>query len=97
MSLPNSEKKSRWNFGRSLSKKNAQDRRQSALEMTENADNKQYEPIQPLGTSQEPPSMERQAGLSRSLDEEVFVDTGVSHPVPPVPRVNLDPRVSHFQ
>ncbi|XP_033909288.2 potassium voltage-gated channel subfamily KQT member 1-like isoform X2 [Acipenser ruthenus] len=96
MSSPNSEKKSRWNFGRSVSKKNAQDRRQSALEMTENADNKQYEPIHPLGNSQQPPSLEVQAGLGRSLDEEVFVDTGVSHPVSPVPRVNLDPRVSIY-
>ncbi|XP_041075149.1 potassium voltage-gated channel subfamily KQT member 1-like isoform X4 [Polyodon spathula] len=96
MSTPNSEKKSRWNFGRSVSKKNAQDRRQSALEMTENAANKQYEPIHPLSTSQQPPTLERQAGPSRSLDEEVFVDTGVSNPDPPVPRVNLDPRVSIY-
>ncbi|XP_041131209.1 potassium voltage-gated channel subfamily KQT member 1-like isoform X3 [Polyodon spathula] len=96
MSAPNSAKKSWWNFGRSVSKKNPQDRRQSVLEMTENAANKQYEPIHSLGTSQQPPSNERQASPSRSLDEEAFVDTGFSHPVPPVPRANLDPRVSIY-
>uniref|UniRef100_A0A8C4RI50 Potassium voltage-gated channel subfamily KQT member 1 n=1 Tax=Erpetoichthys calabaricus TaxID=27687 RepID=A0A8C4RI50_ERPCA len=95
MSSPNSEKKSRWNWFRS--KKTPPSRRHSMLEMADNAVTKQYEPIAGGGGGgNEARPQDGQTGPAIHLEEDVTVDTVVSHPVPHHPGLNLDPRVSIY-
>ncbi|XP_043915120.1 potassium voltage-gated channel subfamily KQT member 1 [Protopterus annectens] len=98
MTSPNVEKKGFWNFGRSThSKKSHPTRKQSVLEMTENATNTHYEPMPPQKDSGNRNGQPSHGLGDPAMRDDVMVDTDPPVvPIPPHPAISLNPRVSVY-
>ncbi|XP_078539017.1 potassium voltage-gated channel subfamily KQT member 1 [Lissotriton helveticus] len=80
-----SPERRRWSLSRTLSSRRGSHKKQSAMEMAENAANAQYEPMPPhkaAGGNGQPPAPDPK-------DETVLVTTNI-------PRVSMDPRMSIY-